>query len=167
MESVLVKEKNLSFIDPLVPLKTINYIIIHHTGGKGYNIIKTHKFHQNERNWSGIGYNYFIEKNGDIFKGRGYSVGAHAYSYNRNSLGIALAGNFDISHPSEKQLQSLRGFCNYLLKEFNLTPKHVLGHRELREVTKSCPGKNFNLVQFRETLKCTRNTLKYEKTFSE
>ncbi|WP_257208876.1 peptidoglycan recognition family protein [Bacillus sp. AFS031507] len=153
VEPGMIKDLNLSFKEPLIALKDVMYIIVHHTEEIGWDINKTHRFHQDHRLWSGIGYNFFIEENGEIIKGRGYHVGAHAYSYNEKSIGICLAGNFDIHTPSIEQLKSLSKLCIFLLHQFNLSTTHILGHRELKGVTKSCPGKNFNMDQFRESIK--------------
>jgi N-acetylmuramoyl-L-alanine amidase len=148
-----IKDINLSFKEPLVALKDVMYIIVHHTEEIGWDINKTHRFHQECRGWSGIGYNFFIEENGEIIKGRGYHVGAHAYSYNQKSIGICLAGNFDIHTPSIEQLKSLSKLCIFFLKQFNLSTTQILGHRELKGIGKSCPGKNFNMGKFRESIK--------------
>ena len=148
-----IKDINLSFKEPLLALKDVMYVIVHHTEEIGWDIHMTHRFHQDHRRWSGIGYNFFIEENGEIIKGRGYHVGAHAYSYNEKSIGICLAGNFDIQTPSEEQLKSLSKLCIFLLHQFNLSTTRILGHRELKGVTKTCPGKNFNMDQFRESIR--------------
>jgi N-acetylmuramoyl-L-alanine amidase len=148
-----INDINLSFKEPLVALKNVMYIIVHHTEEIGWDINKTHKFHQEHRGWSGIGYNFFIEENGEIIKGRGYHVGAHAYSYNQKSIGICLAGNFDIQIPSIEQLKSLSKLCIFLLDQFNLSTAQILGHRELNGVAKSCPGKNLKMDLVRESIK--------------
>lgn len=153
VEPGLIKDINLTFKEPLIPLKDVMYIIVHHTEEIGWDINKTHRFHQDHRGWSGIGYNFFIEENGEIIKGRGYHVGAHAFSYNKESIGICLAGNFDIHTPSIEQLKSLRKLCIFLLDQYNLSTTHILGHRELNDIAKSCPGKNFKMDQFRESIK--------------
>ncbi len=57
-----IKRVNLTFQDELVPLEKVNKLIIHHTAEDGWDVYKTHEFHQTVRGWSGIGYNYFIEK---------------------------------------------------------------------------------------------------------
>jgi N-acetylmuramoyl-L-alanine amidase len=148
-----IKDSNLTFKEQLVALKDVLYIIVHHTEEIDWDINKTHKFHQDHRGWSGIGYNFFIEENGEIIKGRGYHVGAQAYSYNQKSIGICLAGNFDIQTPSIEQLKSLSKLCIFLLDQYNISTTQILGHRELNGITKSCPGKNFNMDQFRESIK--------------
>lgn len=148
-----IKDINLSFNEPLIALKDVMYIILHHTEEIGWDINKTHRFHQDHRGWSGIGYNFFIEENGEIIKGRGYHVGAHAYSYNEKTIGICLAGNFDIHTPSIEQLKALSKLCIFLLDQYNVSPTNILGHRELNGIAKSCPGKNFNMDQYRESIK--------------
>lgn len=149
-----VKDVHLKFTEPLEPLKNeVKYIVIHHAQEQGWDVFKTHSFHQTERQWSGIGYNFFIEENGEIIKGRGYSVGAHALHYNEVSLGICLTGNFDIDYPTEEQLTSAKKLCSYLMKEFSVPVSQVVGHRELKDITKTCPGKNFNMDQFREFIR--------------
>ncbi|MDQ0200384.1 N-acetylmuramoyl-L-alanine amidase [Neobacillus ginsengisoli] len=152
-EPEFIKDIHLSFNDPLILLKDVEYLIVHHTEEIGWDIIKTHMFHQDHCGWSGIGYNFFIEENGKVLKGRGYHVGAHAFSYNDKSLGICLAGNFDLHTPTKEQLKSLTKLCIFLLIRYHLPTTQILGHRELKGVTKSCPGKNFNMDQFRETVK--------------
>ena len=73
-----IKYVNLTFQDELVPLEKVNQLIIHHTAEDGWDVYKTHEFHQTVRGWSGIGYNYFIEKDGTVVEGRGLHIGAHA-----------------------------------------------------------------------------------------
>lgn len=153
LEPGMIKNINLWFKEPLIALKDVKYIIVHHTEEIGWDIIKTHRFHQDHRGWSGIGYNFFIEENGEIMKGRGYHVGAHAYSYNEKSIGICLAGNFDVHNPSREQLKSLSQLCIFLIDQYKLSTTYILGHRELTGIAKSCPGKNFNMGQFRESIK--------------
>lgn len=150
---IFVKEIPLTFTQPLKPLKEIKFIVIHHTEETGWDIFKTHQFHQEERKWSGIGYNFFIEKTGEVLMGRGYHIGAHAKQYNDRSLGICLTGNFDVELPAKEQLESVKELCLFLMKEFAIPICNVLGHCELEGVTKTCPGKNFNMGEFRESLR--------------
>jgi N-acetylmuramoyl-L-alanine amidase len=152
-EPEFIKDIHLSFNEPLIAIKNVEYIIVHHTEEIGWDTVMTHTFHQDHRRWSGIGYNFFIEENGEIIKGRGYHVGAHAFSYNDKSIGICLAGHFDLHTPSKEQLKSLSKLCIFLINEYHLSTTQILGHRELKGVAKSCPGKNFNMDRFREAVK--------------
>lgn len=153
---ILIHRVDLKFSDSLPPLSKVNQIIIHHTEEENWDIYQTHNYHKEVRKWSGIGYNFFIEtglQDGKIVEGRGFNVGAHATGHNSTSIGICLSGNFDIHHPTEKQMDSLKKLCCFLLIKFDLKWNNILGHRELEGVTKSCPGKNFELDLFRKTIK--------------
>nr|WP_232337023.1 peptidoglycan recognition family protein [Lysinibacillus timonensis] len=144
-----IVRKNLQFLEPFELLGKIQYIIVHHSSRKHMTAEECHEFHQKQRGWSGIGYNYFIEKDGTIVEGRGLYVGAHAYGYNRNSIGICMTGNFDIETPTNNQLTSFLKLCGQFLKQFDLDSRQVLGHRELDGVTKSCPGLLVDMEEIR------------------
>lgn len=55
-------QKNLHFLEPFESLEKVQHIIVHHTSRKHMTAEECHDFHQKEQGWSGIGYNYFIEK---------------------------------------------------------------------------------------------------------
>lgn len=141
----------LKFKEPFEELHTIEKLVIHHTSRTSMNIYEAHKFHQNERGWSGVGYNYFIEKSGAILEGRGLHVGAHVYGYNRNTLGICVTGDFDYEYPNAKQIDSLTDICMYLLDKFSLPISAIVGHRDLNSQT-TCPGKHFDIETFKRHL---------------
>jgi len=146
-------QKNFHFIEPFEPLETVEHIIVHHTSRLHMTAEECHEFHQKERGWSGIGYNYFIEKNGDIIEGRGQHVGADAYGHNRTSIGICMTGDFDIESPSNEQWTSFLWLSSYMMKLYHLQTEQVLGHRELEGVQKSCPGSLINMDELRSQLK--------------
>ncbi len=145
-----IVKKNLHFIEPFESLEDIQHIIVHHSSRRNMTTEECHEFHQKKRGWSGIGYNYFIEKDGTIVEGRGLHVGAHAYGYNRISIGICMTGDFDVETPTNAQLTSFLTLCGHFLRQYNLQPQDVLGHRELDGVTKSCPGLLINMEDLRK-----------------
>lgn len=146
-------QKNLHFLEPLEPLETVQNIIVHHTSRKHMTAEECHEFHQKKRGWSGIGYNYFIEKSGSIIEGRGQHMGAHAYGHNRTSIGICMTGDFDIETPTNEQWISFLWLSSYMLKLYDLQPDYVLGHCELKGVKKSCPGILINMDEVRAQVK--------------
>lgn len=147
-----INKVDLSFGEPLKPLDPIKRIIIHHTHNPNLDLQSTHKLHIEKFKWAGIGYNYLIEKDGRIFEGRGLKVGAHAKGNNKDSIGIALVGNFDVKIPEEIQMKPLIKLCLSFMYEYDIEVSKVIGHRELEGVTKSCPGELFDMVKFREML---------------
>lgn len=122
-----------------------------------------------ERPWNDIGYHLGIEKikgRYQVQEGRPIrSIGAHTLgvdaqgrSFNAFYIGICLVGNFDRQVPSGSALFLLRSMCRDLQRLFGFTADHILGHREtftVRElpVAKSCPGNQFDLERFRNSLK--------------
>lgn len=143
---------DLEFNEELIAMDKPRQIIIHHTHNPNLTVESTHKLHIERFKWAGIGYNYFIEKNGDIFQGRGMYVGAHAKYHNKDSIGIALAGNFDETLPTEEQMKSLVDLCLDFMIRYDIEPNRVIGHREIEGVEKTCPGLLFDMNKFREVL---------------
>ena len=123
-------------------------IVIHHAGfpdaDKDSSAEDIHKFHQEVNGWAGIGYHYVIRKDGTIEQGRKpLAVGAHAYHHNKNSVGICVAGNFDIGKPNREQMDSLKLLTAWLCQRYKLNPMKkgvIVGHRNLNDT--NCPGDN-------------------------
>lgn len=95
------------------------------------------KWHK-ARNWSGIGYHHVIRRSGALERGRGLNeVGAHAYGYNRTSIGICLIGGLDengntmegVETYEPEQLITLRGYLDTLGDLF--PGAELAGHRDL------------------------------------
>jgi hypothetical protein len=80
--------------------------------------------------WGGCGYQYFIERDGQIIQARQDNEdGAHTKTKNTTSIGICLAGNMDIQPISESQLKSLKMLIQQKMKQYLIFPSNVVGHR--------------------------------------
>jgi len=140
-------------------LKNVEYIIIHHTK-RNNDFPSFIKFrHKYLRGWEDIGYHYLIgnvrpfTKNGKLYFGRSENLeGAHASGHNKDSLGICLIGNFDKISPNEKQFETLFSFLEQKIKQHNIPLENIIGHNELQNVIKSCPGKLVEMDYIRSTL---------------
>lgn len=128
-------------------LAKVKHIMLHHTAHPTWNIYDVHKYHQYGNGWLGIGYNFFIEKDGTIEEGRGFNIGAGATGYNSNSIHICFAGNFESQTPTDEQIQSGKELVEYLL---NMVPLgvDVIGHKDIGKT--ACPGTNFPLSEFKK-----------------
>jgi len=123
-------------------------IVIHHAGfpdgDKDSSAEDIHKFHQEVNGWAGIGYHYVIRKDGTIEQGRKpLAIGAHALHFNKNSVGICVAGNFELAKPNHKQMDSLKLLSAWLCQKYKINPLKkgaIVGHRDLNDTL--CPGKN-------------------------
>ena len=97
-------------------------------------------FHQQDRGWSDIGYNFLVCKHGDIFEGRGWGfVGAHCPGRNSDSLGICFLGNDD---PGVADVTpEARRAVKHLIEEFTRRfgpPVEIFPHRKYKAT--ACPG---------------------------
>ena len=135
-----IKETKLKCGDMIPRSKVLEYIVIHHTASTAKETVEQiHNFHINNNGWAGIGYHFYIRKDGTVYKGRDEKyAGAHCENYNSVSLGICLEGNFEIEKPTEKQLKSLSELLQHLKQKYGNV--QVVGHRDLNAT--ACPGKN-------------------------
>ena len=76
----MVHQLNLDFNEALKPRAFTDYIILHLSGVKArHSATDIHQWHKNKR-WAGIGYHYFISKEGIIYECRQRdTVGAHGH----------------------------------------------------------------------------------------
>lgn len=150
MDLVKVIDSGLSFDEAaLDTLDEVKNIIIHHTAGSGGESVEDiHALHQRQ-GWAGIGYHFFINHSGQVFRGRpDWAIGAHAYGHNSDSLGVVLAGNFCISVPSVGQLRSLIYLTADLCARSWIDIDSVFGHGYIPggERDTACPGTNLMAV---------------------
>lgn len=121
-------------------------IIWHHSADTDVNsqFEKINQFHKS-RNFPKSklgfygGYHYLIESSGEVRRYRLDSeIGAHAYGFNHNSIGICLAGNFDIQIPTIMQQRSFSYLLKALIYFYDIEKKDILPHRQIRKT--ACPG---------------------------
>jgi hypothetical protein len=88
----------------------LKFAVVHHTAGSNsYSrsqsaaIVRSIQvYHVLGNGWDDIGYNFLVDKYGQVFEGR-YGgierpvIGAHALGFNRGSVGVALIGNYNSS----------------------------------------------------------------------
>lgn len=141
---VSVIDYGLSF-SSLTPREGTNRIVIHHTGNPYDDDLSAEQIHASHQaqGWSGIGYHFVIRKDGSIELGRpDWSIGAHAYGFNSDSIGIHVCGNFDQAEPTKAQLDALPQLIADICDAYGLIAADtiVVGHRDL--MATACPGNN-------------------------
>jgi N-acetyl-anhydromuramyl-L-alanine amidase AmpD len=118
-------------------------LIVHHTASKTISPENINEMHIKE-GWGGIGYHFYIRKDGTIYKGRPENtIGAHSIGRNKNSIGICLEGNFESESPTEEQKNSLVKLSTDMIIKYNL--EGIIGHGDVYETL--CPGKNFPMEE--------------------
>lgn len=138
---------------------THEYILIHHALAKNCTVYDINRWHL-EKGWIGIGYHFFIRKNGEIYKGRDINwQGAHCPEQlmNIKSIGICLEGCYeDYKNQTdtivpEEQLKALSELVKYLMDTYNIPIDNVKKHSEYATY-KLCPGNYFPWDEFIELL---------------
>lgn len=90
--------------------------------------------------FSMIGYNYYIRKDGSIWEGRPVeAIGGNCYGQNASSIGLAFEGNFMVDIMTDEQFQSGVELCKYLMNQYGI--KEIGLHKKYYNT--DCPGINF------------------------
>ncbi len=124
-----------------------NYIVLHHAAAKACSPYQIDSWHK-ANGWSGIGYHYFIRKDGTIYRGRPeWATGAHASGCNHESIGVCVEGNYDEEFVMP---ESQKNAVKILLQCIKLRyPKTVIkAHRQVGAT--GCPGKYYPLADMME-----------------
>lgn len=116
------------------------YLIIHHAAAKSCSADDVHRWHL-ANGWAGIGYNFFVRKDGSVYRGRPEdAVGAHTVGYNSMSIGICFEGNYDVeTKMPEAQLKAGHELLAYLRGKY---PNAKVGKHKDYDST-ACPGRYF------------------------
>lgn len=123
----------------LAKRSTIDMIVLHHADASKCSAKDVSWWHV-MNGWSGIGYHYFVSKDGKIYKGRpDDTIGAHAQGYNSTSIGICFEGRYNKEIMPEAQLKAGKELVEYLKKKYNITT--VKRHNDL--MATNCPGSLF------------------------
>lgn len=133
-------ETNLEFTSLSKRDKT-NRGIFHNSGVTVLQSVEViHNYHKNTNGWAGIGYHFYVRKDGSIYRGRPIdTVGAHAYNSNSDSIGICFEGNFNVEQMTNEQIEAGKWIASYLKGLYpNIT---FCGHKDVCNT--SCPGANF------------------------
>jgi len=127
-------------------MREIKRIVVHHTGREKGTAESIRSYHVDVLGWRDIGYHYIIEKDGKLRLGRpDEMIGAHVKGKNRDSIGVAVMGNYEdyefvfmgyfMASPQARALYSI-------LKDLahRYPDAEVVTHGELAETL--CPGQN-------------------------
>jgi hypothetical protein len=143
---------------PKVAPRPWKWIVIHHSATPSGNMALFDKEHK-AKGWDGVGYDFVIGNGTDSGDGQVEVTprwpiqkwGAHAKTvdnrYNEYGIGICLVGNFDIDHPSAKQMQSLTRLVSFLMQTYHIAPENILGHRDTKQT--DCPGRLLDMAMVR------------------
>lgn len=144
---VNIIETKLLFNGGFVNRTSTKQIILHHAEASNCTVEDINRWHLNN-GWTGIGYHYFVRKDGTIYRGRPENaIGAHAVGANTNSIGICAEGRYNVETMPEAQKNAIKELIADIKSRYgNLAVK---GHKEVSNT--SCPGKNYPLEELKNT----------------
>ena len=131
-------EKTYKWSGSLTKRAANKFIVLHHRAGNG-DADSIHRLHINE-GYSGIGYHFYIRKDGNIYRGRPIdTMGAHCLGSNSNSIGICFEGNYESGVMPDAQIKAGQELVSYLKSLYSSA--EVKRHSDLYKT--ACPGKKF------------------------
>ena len=109
----------------------VQKFVIHHTvtddGGTNVAaaIRSIYFYHAVTRGWGDIGYNYLVDKFGNIWTGRQGGdnvIGGHAYGWNNGSIGIAALGTYSVAQPTSALQGAIANIIAMKSTQFGIQP---------------------------------------------
>ncbi len=144
-----VIDAGLKFTGTLKKRNKTDYIILHHSASSKASVQDIHNYHINGRGWMGIGYNFYVRKDGSIYQGRPeWAVGAHTENYNSISVGICAEGNFEAEKMPEAQKKAIIELVRELKQKY--PNAQIKRHKDFAAT--SCPGKNYPFNEIIQTV---------------
>ncbi|MER5771740.1 N-acetylmuramoyl-L-alanine amidase [Streptomyces sp. NPDC001985] len=116
--------------------KTVKAAFVHHSAtGNGYTCKQApsvlrgiYRYHVVSSGWRDIGYNFAVDKCGNVYEGRAGGVtkavrGAHTLGFNTNSMGIAVLGSYGRSNPPAAAVTGVARLTAWKLGLFKGNPQ--------------------------------------------
>lgn len=140
-------------------------IVLHHNGVPGRDIDDIRRSHK-ARGFRGVGYHYVILESGIIQRGRPeHQTGAHCRGINHRSIGVCLIGDYSkqVTVPDSQWMATLTKVAE-LQEAYGIGCMDVIGHRDVNTLglpakyhtRKLCPGRYFDMMEFRRELPAWR-----------
>jgi flagellar hook assembly protein FlgD len=113
----------------------VHFAVVHHTAGtNSYSASESaaivrgiERYHVLANGWNDIGYNFLVDKYGQVFEGRAGGiarnvVGAHAQGFNTGSTGVAVLGSYETQTISAAARAALVGLLAWRLDVAHVNP---------------------------------------------
>ena len=124
-----------------------DYIALHHAEASTCTAEQVDRWHK-ENGWTGIGYHFFVRKDGSIYRGRPLTaMGAHVSGMNNRSIGICAEGKYSTETMPDAQKRAICRLLVYLKDNYYPNAK-IVGHKEIGD--SDCPGRNYPLEDIKQ-----------------
>ncbi|MYT98002.1 MULTISPECIES: peptidoglycan recognition protein [unclassified Streptomyces] len=125
-----LRERNFAYT------KTVKAAFVHHSAtGNNYtckqapSVLRSiYRYHVQSSGWRDFGYNFAVDKCGNIYEGRAGGVskavlGAHTLGFNTNTMGIAVLGSYGATNPPAAAVTAVSKLTAWKLGLFGANPK--------------------------------------------
>lgn len=141
-----INEVTYTWHGALTKRRATTRIILHHAAASKCTAQQIHSWHL-ANGWVGIGYHFFVRKDGSVYRGRPETVvGAHAGNNNYDSIGICFEGSFDREQMNDVQRTAGAELVAYLKDKYGITK--VQKHSDVNAT--GCPGAHFPFAAIAE-----------------
>lgn len=158
---------------PSIASAGLRLAVVHHTASTNAysasqvpSILRSMQaFHMDGNGWNDIGYNFLVDRFGNVWEGRGGGIdnaviGAHAGGFNTSSVGVSVIGNFSSTAAPSAARESVSRVVGWRLWAYRVDPTtrvdftsggstsipagqvvnlpRVVGHRDVGQT--GCPG---------------------------
>ncbi|KOG08288.1 peptidoglycan recognition protein family protein [Streptomyces viridochromogenes] len=116
--------------------KKVKAAFVHHTAtGSKYSCSQApslirgiYRYHVKSMGWRDVGYNFLVDKCGNIYEGRAGGVakpvlGAHTLGFNSNSMGIAVLGSYGATKPTKASVKAVARLTAWKLGLYGANPR--------------------------------------------
>ncbi|WP_069740181.1 peptidoglycan recognition protein [Streptomyces sp. EN27] len=116
--------------------RTVKAAFVHHSAtGNNYTckqapavLRSIYRYHVKSSGWRDFGYNFAVDKCGNIYEGRAGGVtkavlGAHTLGFNTNTMGIAVLGSYSSTNPPAAAVGAVAKLTAWKLGLFGANPK--------------------------------------------
>jgi hypothetical protein len=130
---------NESITKPAYYADAVHFAVVHHTAGtNNYTAAQSaaivraiQLYHVKGNGWNDIGYNFLVDKYGQIFEGRAGGVdkavvGAHAEGFNTGSVGVSVLGTYGGAGISKAALDAVDKLLAWRLDVAHVDPRSSL-----------------------------------------
>lgn len=134
-------------------LTNVTHLIIHHSAGSTVSsdyaavVLAYWDYHVNGHGWDDIGYNWLVDPNGVLYKGRAWKSstqeniqGAHNSGKNGNTAGICFIGHYVSNIPSEVGIDKLASISGFLCDKYGIDPLGKSYHAAISKTNDNITG---------------------------
>lgn len=133
-------EHNWKWNGGLSARQATNAIVLHHAAAETASAEDIDRIHKGN-GWSGIGYHFYVRKNGEVHRGRPeWAAGAHVLNHNGHTIGVCAEGNYEVEEDMpDEQLAALRELVAMLRACYPAA--EIRRHSDY--MATACPGKYY------------------------